>query len=146
MSAIYRSHNKNKLMTSRPWLLVSLLSTTLLYIISHFLIHHNNIPAHTTKALKTQPIVLPIQNHPVQTTNQAKNLWQTITTKPGDTLGHIFNRIGLNQRTLQQVLQHNPYAKQLANIKPNQTLKVLIHEHELEKIIFPISAMQFLSI
>ncbi|MDP3561115.1 MAG: peptidoglycan DD-metalloendopeptidase family protein [Legionellaceae bacterium] len=70
--------------------------------------------------------------------------WKTITTRPGDTLGRLFSQSELSQQTLQAVLHNNPYAKTLTNIKPNQQIQFLIHDHVLEKIMFPLNATEFL--
>jgi len=70
--------------------------------------------------------------------------WKTVTTQSGDTLGRIFNQSGLSQQTLQAILRNNPYAKNLANIKPNQQIQFLIREHVLEKMMFPLNATELL--
>ncbi len=72
--------------------------------------------------------------------------WTIIKARSGDTLGSLFRQLGLSQQILQTLLRNNPYAKTLANIKPNQKIQVQIKNQQLEKLIFPLSATQFLMI
>ncbi len=75
-----------------------------------------------------------------------KNDWQTVLTRPGDTLSSIFKRQGLSNQTLLLILQHNPHSKFLTRIKPKQKIQMLIHDHVLETLIFPLSATQYLQV
>lgn len=68
--------------------------------------------------------------------------WTRIKTQPRDTLGRLFNRLGLSQRTLLTLLHDTPHAKALTNIKPNQELQVLIENGNLMKLVFPLNAAQ----
>lgn len=72
--------------------------------------------------------------------------WENVTTQPRDSLASVFDRIGLSRQTLQAVLLKNPHAKVLTKIKPNQTLQFLIQDHELERLLFPLSVTQYLII
>lgn len=72
------------------------------------------------------------------------NGWTTITTHSGDSLSSIFKQVGLSRQTLQAVLNNNPHAKTLTNIKTNQQLQFLIHDQVLEKLVLPVSTTQFL--
>lgn len=72
------------------------------------------------------------------------NGWKIITTHSGDSLASIFKRAGLSGQTLQAVLNNNPHAKTLTSIKPDQHIRLLIHEQVLEKLIIPISSTQHL--
>jgi murein DD-endopeptidase MepM/ murein hydrolase activator NlpD len=70
--------------------------------------------------------------------------WTTATAHPGDTLASIFQKVGLSRQTLSAVLQDNPHAKALSNIKPEQKIQLLIVHQQLEQLIVPISTTQFL--
>jgi murein DD-endopeptidase MepM/ murein hydrolase activator NlpD len=72
------------------------------------------------------------------------NGWKIITTHSGDSLASIFKRAGLSSQTLQAILHNNPHAKTLASIKPDQHIRLLIHDQVLEKLIIPISSTQHL--
>lgn len=72
------------------------------------------------------------------------NGWTMIKTHSGDSLASLFKRAGMTRQTLQAVLYKNPHAKTLANIKPNQEIKLLIRNQNLEEMIFPASATHFL--
>jgi murein DD-endopeptidase MepM/ murein hydrolase activator NlpD len=75
---------------------------------------------------------------------EENNGWTIIHTQSGDTLASIFKRAGLNAQTLQAVLHDNHYAKTLTAIKPDQDIQMLIRDNTLEKLLFPISTLQFL--
>lgn len=74
------------------------------------------------------------------------NGWLTINTKNGDTLSSIFKQINLNQQVLYAILKDNPFSKTLTTIKPNQQIRFLIKDNSLEKLIFPFSQTQLLTI
>jgi murein DD-endopeptidase MepM/ murein hydrolase activator NlpD len=76
--------------------------------------------------------------------SEENNGWTIVKTRSGDSLSSIFQRAGLSKRTLQTVLHNNPHAKALANIKPEQQIQLFIRDEILEKLIFPVSATQFL--
>lgn len=72
------------------------------------------------------------------------NGWKIITTHSGDSLASVFKRAGLSSQALQTILHNNPHAKTLASIKPDQHIRLLIHDKILEKLIIPISSTQHL--
>lgn len=74
------------------------------------------------------------------------NEWQIIKPRQGDSLGVIFSRLGLTAKNLQAVLDKNPHAKVLTNIKPSQELQFLISNHQLEKLIIPVDTIQSLTV
>ena len=74
------------------------------------------------------------------------NQWQTVITRSGDTLAAIFKRAGISPKVLHTILDHNPHAKILTGIKPNQKLQLLISNDILEKLIIPVSATQLLTV
>lgn len=72
------------------------------------------------------------------------NEWTIVTAHKGDTLGSIFKQIGLSQQTLLSIIHDNTYAKNLADIKPNQQIQFLIRNQILEKLVLPLNATQVL--
>ncbi len=77
-------------------------------------------------------------------TSEENHGWTIITTHSGDSLASIFKRAGLSRQTLQAILYKNPYAKTLASIKPDQQIRLLIHDQDLEKLIIPVSNTEHL--
>lgn len=75
-----------------------------------------------------------------------KSEWKIIKTRPKDTLGMIFNRAGLNAKTLQAVMNDSSHTKVLTQLKPNEELQLLITNHSLEKLIIPFTSTQYLII
>lgn len=73
-----------------------------------------------------------------------KNDWKIITTRGGDSLAAVFNRLGLSSQTLQTIIHDNPRTKAFSNLKPNQQLQLLIKKKVLEKMIIPLSGAQHL--
>ena len=73
-----------------------------------------------------------------------KDGWTIVKTRPGDSLANVFKRVGLSRQALQAVLNHNPHAKTLAKIKPNQQIQFLMKDMILDQLIFPVSSTQFL--
>lgn len=74
------------------------------------------------------------------------NEWQIIYPRPGDSMATIFSRLGLSAKNLYAVLNKNPHAKALTNIKPSQRLQFLINKHQLEKLIIPVSVIEELTV
>lgn len=72
--------------------------------------------------------------------------WQEIQTRPGDSLSSLFSRMGLSPQTLHLIMDKNPHAKTLTQIKPNQTIKFLIEGTSLKQLILPISDTKSLTI
>ena len=71
------------------------------------------------------------------------NLTKTITTRQGDTLTSLFLRVGLSNKTLQQILHDTPDAKRLTNIKTNQEIQFKIKNKQLIQMTLPINTMQY---
>lgn len=90
------------------------------------------------------PDLMPYEDELEKAANDKNNQWQTITTLTGDTLGRIFNRVGLTQQTLLTILHNNPHAQALSNIKPNQSIQFLIRDNQLEQLIMPLNPTQVL--
>lgn len=74
------------------------------------------------------------------------NVWQTVIPRKGDTMGAIFRRLGLSAQNLHAVLDKNPHAKTLTNLKLNQEIQFLINKNKLEKLIIPINNIQTLTV
>lgn len=127
---------------SKIWAFVSLLLSCSLLISLCFNFYHPKITyisqALTLPEITTETTVL---EEPEEIEN---NGWKTITTRNGDTLGKIFKREKLSQKTLLAILHSNPYAKTITKIKPNQIIQFLVHDDILEKIIFQYSPTQLL--
>jgi len=72
------------------------------------------------------------------------NGWKVITTHSGDSLASIFKQAGLRSQTLQAILNNNKHAKVLANIKPDQEIRLLMHGDNLDKLILATTTTQSL--
>lgn len=64
--------------------------------------------------------------------------WKTIKTREKDSLGKIFNRMGLSNALLHEVMKDVPQVKTF-NLKTNQEIKYVSSKNKLEKICFPLS-------
>jgi murein DD-endopeptidase MepM/ murein hydrolase activator NlpD len=80
------------------------------------------------------------------TTTAANSHWLELTIKSGDTLASLFNKAGLSSKTLQLMLHDNPHAKLLTRIKPGQTIRLLVNQHQLDELILPMANEESLSI
>ena len=72
--------------------------------------------------------------------------WTSIRPRHGDTLGRIFNRVGLSQTTMMSILKNNPHSKLLSRITPMLDIRFKIENHQLKQMIFPIDTLQFLTV
>lgn len=72
--------------------------------------------------------------------------WQEITTQSGDSLATIFKRMELSPAVLYAVMDKNPEAELLTHIQPNQEIKFLIHDHQLEQLILSLSPTRALTV
>lgn len=124
------------------WAIVSLLLSCALLISLSL-----NLSSHSKTKYVSQPLALPeIDNEAPPIETEEDSGWRTITTRKGDTLGRIFKRENISQQTLLAILHANPHAKTITQIKPNQSIQVLIHDDILEKMIFSYSPTQLLVI
>ena len=62
-----------------------------------------------------QPQSEPEPQKVVKAPEKPKSDWETITTRPGDTLAAVFQRAGVSRKTLQAILHKNPHAKAILN-------------------------------
>jgi len=126
---------------------VALTVVTLLSLVSFWIINtytHPNQPAdyiHQTLCLPDATVIPPIE--PL---DPDEALWQEITTQPGDSLAIVFKRMELSPTVLYAVMNKNPEAKSLTNIQPNQRIKFLIHDHQLEQLILPLTPTRTLTV
>jgi murein DD-endopeptidase MepM/ murein hydrolase activator NlpD/lambda repressor-like predicted transcriptional regulator len=113
-----------------------------------------SIPQTSPRQVVDQPIEKPQQNQ-VQTpelkpaivpTTSTKEQWVNIHPVRGDTLGRIFNRAGLGQKDLQNILYKNPYARQLSRINLNDEIRFKIQNHQLLEMVYSLDALRYLSI
>jgi len=128
---------------SKILILIALLIAILL---SYFLVRtfQNKQKTNYTNRVLSLPKFSKFEQYKSTSLTKQENEWEIVTTRPGDTLASIFKRLGLSHQTLQTILQGNPHAKLLSNIKPNQQLQFLIHNQNLEKLIIPVNAKEFL--
>lgn len=101
-------------------------------------------PVETPKTVEKAPQT--VEKAPPKVAVIKDNVWQTIKPRQGDTMGAIFSRLGLSAQNLHAVLDKNPHAKTLTNIKLNQEIKFLINKNKLEKLIIPINNIQTLTV
>ena len=119
-----------------------LFSILLAYLLVNMWSHHQKIK-YANKSLSL-PELDSLKSDDDDSAEDENNGWTIVKTRSGDSLSSIFKRAGLNSQTLQTVLHNNPHAQALANIKPSQQIQLFIREQTLEKLIFPVSATQFL--
>ena len=137
-------HNLSLIKFAKPSKSLALVATLIAILLSYFLV---NIWSHKQKnKYANRTLSLPkLESYKAETDELAEEKgWTIVKTQSGDSLASIFKRVGLSRQALQAVLQNNPHAKTLANIKPNQQIQLLIHDQALEKLIFPVSTTQFL--
>ncbi|GGI91800.1 peptidoglycan DD-metalloendopeptidase family protein [Legionella impletisoli] len=85
---------------------------------------------------------LPTPEQQITKSTKPEDKWEVIITKNGDTLATLFKRLGINKQTLATILQDNPHAKALSNIKPGQKLQFAVHKDVLDKLIVPLTPTQ----
>ncbi len=83
---------------------------------------------------------------PLPTKKPEPSSWKIIKAQNKDTMGRIFNRVGLNAKVLSSIIKDIPHTKALKQIQINQELQFLIKDHNLEKMILPYGNTQFLTI
>ncbi len=130
--------------SAKPSKSLALIAVIVVVLLSYFLVTIWSHKQKSNYANKTLSLPEQVSLKSEDDDSPKDNEWTTVTTHSGDTLASIFKRAGLSRQTLQAVLQNNPNAKALANIKPNQQIQLLVRDQTLEKLIFPISTTQFL--
>ena len=83
---------------------------------------------------------------PIEPLDPDEALCQEITTQPGDSLALIFKRMDLSPSILHAVMDKNPEAHALTHLQPNQRIKFLIHDHQLEQLILTLSPTRTLTV
>lgn len=99
---------------------------------------HANTPA-AISVKKPQP--LPVKK-PIAATPQPE--WKIIKTRNNDTLSNVFNRAGLSSKTLRTVIQDTARTRNIAKLPGDEEVQLLIKNHVLEKIIVPLSSLQYM--
>lgn len=97
----------------------------------------------TTATAKSTPAIKPAQIV-AQTTGD--NDWKIVKTRRGDSFASVFSHLGLNPHILKSIIQDNPQTKVFSNLKADQQLEFLIKNHNLEKMIVPLTSIQYLVI
>lgn len=141
---VQQSNYLNKKPAKKPSNSLLFITVFIAFVLSAFLINslfnkHKINYAHKTLSL---PKLAPQTSEPEESTKD--NGWTIIKTRSGDSLATIFKRAGLSRQTLQAVLNKNPHSKALTSIKPEQEIRLMIHDQALDKLIIPISNTQFL--
>lgn len=75
------------------------------------------------------PLVQPQAVRPLPITPRTH--WISATIQPGDTLGHLFAKLGLSSRELQSILQAGPKVDALTNLQVGQTIRFEIRGQSL---------------
>lgn len=98
------------------------------------------------KLIAKQPLNLPKfeKEIVVEKPEVQESEWIILTTKEGDSLASIFSQYKLSAKTLQKVLSGSTEESYLTQLRPNQSIQLLIKEKTLEKLIIPITTNQFL--
>jgi murein DD-endopeptidase MepM/ murein hydrolase activator NlpD len=135
--------NSNTKRFTAPHKIIALTTLLLLCILVY---HYATAPVPTEQTLPLPAISLTTEQAPeIANTQGIENTnWQNIITRPGDSLATIFKRMGLSAQLLHTIMNNNPHAKTLTQIKPNQTIKFLIHDTTLEQMVMPRSLTQVL--
>ncbi len=131
--------------SARPSKLVALFALFIAFSLPYFLVKTFR---HKQNNYTNQLISLPKEDS--QKNNQQEgiqdNEWQTVITRPGDSMSVVFKRQGISPQTLHAILDHNPHAKIFSGIKPNLKLQLLMTKGVLEKLIITVSATQLLTV
>lgn len=142
-----QEQKSNTDLSAKPSKLVTVIALCIAFSLPYYLV---KTFTHTQKTkLTNQALSLPKQNEIPkieQDKNAQYNEWQNITTREGDSLAVIFNKLNLTAKNLQAVLQDNPHANTLKHLKPNQKIQFLIKDKTLEKLIIPFTTTQFIEV
>jgi len=106
--------------TRRQWLHASLLATLLVLIASIVPGFSGPMNSNHAPALTTLSLPLPPLNRALPEAMTAH--WEEVTVEPGQTLWTIFNKAGVPQRTLHQILEHPGVRESLAKLHPGVKL------------------------
>jgi len=107
--------------TPRQWLHASLLATLLALLASIVPGFSGLERGDNAQALTSLPLSLPPLQR-VQPERLSGPHWQEVTVASGQTLGAIFNDMGVGQAVLQQVLNHPGVREHLARLRPGVRL------------------------
>lgn len=101
-------------------------------------------PVEKTKIIEKVPPV--VEKKTTETIKSKGEQWINLTTRSGDSMATLFKRAGLSNQILFAVLQKNSQAKLLTRIKPGQSLRFLIKNNQLERMIFDVGHGQLLEV
>jgi len=136
-----KQHPAKKHVLRFSFSLVLITTLTIIFL----LLHHGSQPALISQQLALPEVEVEYNvPAPIIEPEEELSAWKTITTRKKDTLGGIFKREGLSQKTLQAILHDNPHAKTITDIRPNQPIQILVQDDILKKIIFQHSPTQLL--
>jgi murein DD-endopeptidase MepM/ murein hydrolase activator NlpD len=91
-------------------------------------LHYSVDLPHYQDEFGTENSALPEQaEHPAP---QSNDQWTEVRIKAGNTLASIFSEAGLNATITHEVVNLNDQTKQLSNIKPGQTIKLLVNAEQ----------------
>jgi len=107
--------------TRRQWLHASLFATLLVLLASLVPGFSGLERGGNTPALTSLPLPLPPLQR-VRPERLSGPHWQEVTVASGQTLGAIFNDMGVGQGTLQQILNHPGVREHLARLRPGVRL------------------------
>lgn len=101
--------------------------------------HHKQTHIHQT-------LTLPKLRDHKNVERTVQNPWHIVKLKPGESLSVLFNRLNLSSKTLYAISHDTTHGKMLSNIKANQDIQILIKHQQLQKMILPISNIEYLVI
>lgn len=78
--------------------------------------------------------------------NLPQRNWKEEKVRKGDTLSHIFKRMGLSSRDVHNVMQGEGEVKLLTRIHPGQVIKFEVEDNQLQALEYVISRTESLSI
>ncbi len=72
--------------------------------------------------------------------------WMTLPVRPGDSLSRLFQRVGLNDSVVHQLIKSSPQAKDLRSLHPGEELGVQILDGQLQAVRYTKSPLETLII
>ena len=138
-------HKLTEKKQKKPSRLLRLIALCVAFSLPYILVNTFSGSGSDRDMVKPVSLPQPIPQRTEPSVQQAKNNeWQVIKTSDGDSLASIFKKLGLSSKTLHSVLDGNPHANTLTQLKPNQRLRFLIQKQNLIKLIVPLTTTQFL--
>lgn len=112
--------------TRRHWVHASLIATLGALVLAIVPGYSNSVAAHSTRAsaaapLATLALALPPLSRSTQRIQPAQD-WQIVSVGEGETLSHVFDRLGIPQSMLQRVLDQPGVRESLTRLRPGDEL------------------------